>query len=240
MLDRYKKSDETSYSLGTTLTIELLIKKPDKVKMVYVHSKAIRNNTFNQIEVLCRDNAIPLVENDKVFNKVSEKENCYVIGVFYKYIAAINNENNHLVLVNPSNSGNLGTILRSMVGFGLSDLAIIKPGSDVFDPKTLRASMGAFFNIRFSYYSTIDDYLQTISQREVFPFMLEARSCLGTFAYPEKYSLIFGNEATGLDDSFSAIGNPVRIAHHHTIDSLSLPIAVSIALYEFTKSKHID
>lgn len=57
-------------------------------------------------------------------------------------------DGNHVVLVNPSNAGNLGTIIRSCIGFGVEDIAIILPAVDLFDPKTIRASMGAKAKIR--------------------------------------------------------------------------------------------
>lgn len=238
MINRYKKNDETSYTLGTTLTIELLRKRIEQVRMVYLHSKTVKNETIEMVIRLCENNKIPIVENDKVFTKLSEKENCFVIGVFDKYESNLDFSNSQLVLVNPSNSGNLGTIIRSMVGFGVFDLAIIRPGSDVFDPKTIRASMGALFRVRFRYFTSMAEYLDSISDRNVYPFMLEAQTILGTDQYPGRFSLVFGNEATGLDPSFLGIGIPLRIAHLDTIDSLNLTSAVSIALYEFTKAYH--
>jgi len=116
MINRYKKSDELSYALGTTLTIELLRKKIEHVKMVYLHSKTVKNETIEMIIQMCEGEKIPVVENDKVFTKLSEKENCFVIGIFKKYAADIDPVKSHLVLVNPANSGNLGTIIRTMAG----------------------------------------------------------------------------------------------------------------------------
>ena len=52
------------------------------------------------------------------------------------------------------------------------------------------------------------------------------------------YSLIFGNEATGLPDDYSDFCESVIIPHTNNIDSLNLPIASSIAMYEFTKENY--
>ena len=49
----------------------------------------------------------------------------------------------------------------------------------------------------------------------------------------ESISLIFGNEATGLDDSFAHIGTSIIIKHTDRIDSLNLTIAAGIAMYQF-------
>ena len=49
------------------------------------------------------------------------------------------------------------------------------------------------------------------------------------------FALIFGNEGSGLDQSFLKLGTPIIIKHSKNIDSLNLPISVSMAIYEFTK-----
>ncbi|MBR6484690.1 MAG: TrmH family RNA methyltransferase, partial [Clostridiales bacterium] len=67
------------------------------------------------------------------------------------------------------------------------------------------------------------------------PFMLDGSVLLQKTEIKEPCSLIFGNEATGLPKVFSKVGQPVRIEHTDNIDSLNLPIAASIALYEATK-----
>ena len=68
--------------------------------------------------------------------------------------------------------------------------------------------------------------------------MLQAKVNLSTItSLNGNYSLVFGNEATGLPREFLNIGTPVIINHSDKIDSLNLPIAVSITLYEFTKER---
>jgi TrmH family RNA methyltransferase len=61
--------------------------------------------------------------------------------------------------------------------------------------------------------------------------MLDGSTRLQETKIEVPYSLIFGNEATGLPEAFADIGQPVRIEHTDNIDSLNLPIAASIALY---------
>jgi TrmH family RNA methyltransferase len=137
------------------------------------------------------------------------------------------------LLVNPSNAGNLGTILRSAAAFGIDDVAIISPAVDVYDPKTVRSSMGALFHLNVCYYDTLEAYQMDVSQRHYYPFMLKATETLKKVNPLYPCTLVFGNEATGLDDSYLALGTPVIIQHTHNVDSLNLPIAVSIALYQF-------
>ena len=240
-MKKYKKSDLESYTLGTTLTLELLNKKIEYVKRVYIHSKQEHNDAYNKIIKICNDNKIEVIYSDKIINTLSDKENCYVIGVFQKYEMNLTKNTNHVVLVNPSNMGNLGTIIRSSVGFNIHDIAIIRPGVDMFDPKVVRSSMGAIFNINIRYFDSFDDYYKEFNNRNFYPFMLKAKESLQTIKKSDEvFSLIFGNEGAGLPDTFLQVGTPVIIKHTKDIDSLNLDNAVAIALYEFTKNNYDD
>lgn len=233
-IKRYKKGDFQSYTLGTTLTIELLKQKPEICKIVYLHPDLIGEGKDRIIE-LCNRNDIQYEVNSKVFNILSQKENCFAIGVFDVFTCELSKATNHVVLVNPSNTGNLGTIMRSMCGFGIKDLAIITPAVDIFDPNAVRSSMGALFNIRFKHFSTFEDYMRYIGERTYYPFMLQASTNMSETKFDTPSSLVFGNESSGLPKEFLNIGKPLIIRHSNEIDSLNLSIACSIALYEYTK-----
>lgn len=155
---------------------------------------------------------------------------------FRKFESGLDKDSSHIVLVNPSNAGNMGTIMRSALGFGMNRMAIIRPAVDAFDPKVVRASMGAIFSTEFVYFDSFDEYMKKYGDRELYPFMLDAKIKLHDVKPQGKFSLIFGNEATGLPHEFSKIGKSVIIPHSDRIDSLNLPIAASIAMYEATKA----
>ena len=156
---RYRKEDSVSYSLGITLTFELLKFKTEYVNRVFVHSAMKQGDTLDKLLKLCEDSDIEVVYADKIFNVLSQKDNCYVIGEFRKFESGLDKDSSHIVLVK---------------------LHDVKPQG--------------------------------------------------------KFSLIFGNEATGLPHEFSKIGKSVIIPHSDRIDSLNLPIAASIAMYEATKA----
>ncbi len=235
---RYRKEDSVSYSLGLTLTFELLKYKAEYVRKIYVHSAMKPGDTLDKLTVLCKDARIDMVYTDKIFHVLSGKENCYVIGEFSKFAGNLCIEESHVVLVNPSNAGNMGTIMRSALGFGIRQIAIVRPAVDAFDPKTVRASMGAVFSIDFKYFDSFSDYMKQFEEgRELYPFMLDAKKRIYDICPHGVFSLIFGNEATGLPEQFADIGTSVVIPHSNKIDSLNLPIAASIAMYEATKGR---
>ena len=233
---KYKKDDEFSYCLGATLAVEAINSSDAKVECVYYNAKTSEELTL-KFSKLCSAKNVKFELNNKIFNALSDKENCYIIAKFKKFEKQIKSGYPHIVLVNPSNMGNLGTIIRSSLGFNVKDIAIIKPAVDLFDPKTIRASMGALFNARVQYFDSIEEYMQKFKNYKCYPFMLKAKSDLRNVKDIDlsHTALIFGNEATGLDDKFLNIGESVIIKHSNSIDSLNLQTAVSIALFHFTK-----
>ena len=208
----YKKDAEYSYTLGAFPTIELLKTRPEEVLEVYVHSTFTDVKT---IEDLTKPYKIPVIRQDKVINKLSDKENCFVVGILKKYQDTLQPDSSHVVLVNPSNMGNMGTIIRTAIGFGIKNLAIISPGVDVFHPKTIRASMGALFRINCQYFNSFEEYEAAYPKHEVFCFMLNATRQLtvNNCPKPELFSLVFGNEATGLD--YSAVRRGRFFKYHN-------------------------
>ncbi len=235
---KYKKDQPTTYCLGTTLTMEALRFKKEHVKKVYISPKQKRDETYEKLISLCIESKIQVIENnEKIFRELSEKDNCMVIGEFEKFYSPLSKGKNHVVLVNPSNLGNLGTIFRSCFGFYIEDVAIITPAADAFDPKTIRASMGAIFHLNITLYPDFASYQSDYPKHHCYPFMLQASTLLKDAETLLPWSLVFGNEAKGLDHSFLEIGSPLLIPQNKGLDSLNLDNAVSIGLYEFSRKK---
>lgn len=228
----YKKNFDYSYSFGAFPTIELIKARPEKVIKVFT-SGSYRE--MDELSSLCEKRNIELEVNDKAVLRLSPKESCLVIGVFKKYECELDPRFSHIALQNPGNMGNLGTIIRTMLGFGIHDLAVIGTGAYVLDPKAVRASMGAVFRIRFSHFENINDYSSAFGGRILYPFMLNGKLTLGEFSHEKgkPFTLIFGNESSGLDKSYADIGRSVVIKHSGEIDSLNLSVAAAIAMYEF-------
>lgn len=230
----YKKNSSYSYSLGAFPTYELLLSKPEMVIKVLVHSSY---SDTHSLKKLCARHDIPVEINDKLIGRISDKDNCYVAGIFEKYSCTLSKDRPHIVLVNPSNMGNLGTIIRTIVGFGLYDIAIILPGADIYNPKSVRSSMGALFKLNFQLFDSFDEYRKQYDKHDIYTFMInEDRTVnIKDCSKSKLFSLVFGNEASGLDDSFLNIGTSVMIPQSPDVDSLNLTIAVGVGVYTFTQ-----
>lgn len=230
----YKKDFSYSYTEGVFPTVELVECAPESVVRIITSSKGVNNSGVALLKEKCCALNIPFSVDDNTIARICPKGSVMAVGIFKKYQKELNTKNKHIVLVNPADMGNFGTIVRTAAAFSFFDIAVIEPAADYFDPKAIRASMGAFFRVRVHSFNSFEEYINTAGKRDFYPFMLKGRDLEGF--EPEKScnrpcSLIFGNESRGLDDSYLEVGTPLCIRHLDTVDSLNLTIAAGIAMH---------
>lgn len=232
MLKSYNKSLAYTYSVGVYPSLELLQNRPKDVAKVVVDARGKENTGLQKILELCDKLGVTTEVSPATVQKIAKSENAYCLGVVNKYLCDLEQGENHLVLVNPSDMGNLGTIIRTALAFDVVNLAIIKPACDIFDPKVIRASMGALFKIRFAYFDTFADYVdsQNRSENNLYTFRTNGDVELADCGFKQPFSLIFGNEGSGLPEEFESIGDGVKIPQSNSVDSLNLSVAVGIVL----------
>ena len=79
--------------------------------------------------------------------------------------------------------------------------------------------------------------MEQFPQHQIYTFMLKGKHYLHDIHEKPNgpFSLVFGNEATGLPDRFLDYGESVLIKHSGEIDSLNLSIAFGIAAHTFSQ-----
>lgn len=230
-LKHYKKDSGISYAEGVFATLELLEARPEAVLTVVLSSRAEPNEGAVKIRRLCTERGIRVEVDDRTIERISPRASHLALAAFRTYEAHLDPAADHVVLVEPADMGNLGTIARTMVAFGCRNLALVRPAVDAFDPKAVRASMGALFRLSFAYFDSFDEYAHAFP-RPVVAFMTDGRVSLRDAAFASPCSLVFGNESSGLSPRFHEIATSVSIPQTADVDSLSLPTAVAVALYE--------
>ncbi len=239
-LKRYRSDFLHSYCPGVFPTLELLQQRLDLVQAVLLDSKGDQNRGVEKIKRICNQNQIKIIQNDKLVRKLSKRGNTYAIGVFRKEKSRLDQSSNHLVLVNPSGMGNLGTIMRTMLGFGFKDLAVIEPAADPFDPRAVRASMGSLFYLRIATYSAFSDYWGSYAAHNLYPLMTSGDQILPSVQFTPPYTVIFGEEASGLTADFAQYGTAVCIPQQNEIDSFNLAVSVGVTLYQAAQTGKIS
>lgn len=235
-LEPYRHGLDYSYALGIFPSIECLRACPQNCRRLLVHRAGQNSEGVQKLAEHCEAAGIRVEFADRAIERIAKKENCFAAMVFEKFERPVDSSSPHVVLHNPSDRGNLGTILRAALGFGFLNIAIIRPAVDMFDPQVIRSSMGAMFSLRVRHFDDFDAYYREQSERALYPFMLRGAIPLSEAvkSVPERYALVFGNEATGLPDSFSTLGTGVIIPHSERIDSLNLSVAAGIGMYAFS------
>ncbi len=234
-LEAYSRKLSYSYALGVFPSLMLMEAQPQRVQRLLLHPDGLKNEGVEKLRRRCAELGVREEMAERVLRRESKKDNCFAGLVFEKFESVLDESACHAVLCQISDSGNLGTAMRSLLGFGIRDVALIRPCVDVFEPHALRASMGAFYKLRVHTYDRFDDYRREHPERRLYPFMLDGAIPLNEAARSAKppYSLVFGNEQTGLPAEFASLGQSVMIPQSAEIDSLNLAVAVSVGSYTF-------
>ena len=238
-LEPYSRKLDYSYQLGVYPALALLESRPEWALRLLLDPRGLENEGVVLLRRRCGELGIREEMAERVLRRESKKDNCFAGLVFAKRAVSLDPSADHAVLCQISDQGNAGTAMRSLLGFGIRNVAFIRPCVDVFDPHVLRASMGAFFRLNVKTYDCFEDYRSEHPRRALYPFMLDGaiplEAAAGQAVSP--WSLVFGNEQTGLPASFARLGQSVLIPQSAQIDSLNLAVAVSIGAYAFTRPR---
>ena len=236
-LESYDKSLDYSYAPGIFPATECLKNAPERCLRLLLSSASEKSEGAQHLRAQAEALGVRTEIADRALERISKKENCFAAMVYRKAEGVFYADSPHIVLHHPSDSGNMGTILRTALGFGLRNVAVIRPAVDSDDPRVTRASMGAAFSLGVRHFDSFEAYREEFPDRQLFPFMLTGavplQEAVARVAGP--FSLIFGNEASGLPDAFAEMGVSTLIPHSGKIDSLNLAIAAGIGMYAFTQ-----
>ncbi|MBC9811254.1 RNA methyltransferase [Crocinitomicaceae bacterium CZZ-1] len=139
-----------------------------------------------------------------------------------------------LALDEVQDPGNMGTIMRLADWFGVKKIICSRTTVDVYNPKVIQASMGAFLRVQVEY-TDLKPYFQK-TQLPVFGALLEGENIYKTTVQPEGI-LLMGNEGNGISEELrSFISHPVSIPKRGGAESLNVSIATGILLSEFFRN----
>jgi TrmH family RNA methyltransferase len=233
-LKPYSADLSYSYAPGVFPSLQLMLNCPERAQRLLLSEKA-QGEGVEKLREICRQHHVREEVADKALSRISGKQNCFAAVVFEKWQSDLKTDAPHVVLHHPMDEGNLGTIQRTLLGLGIEDLAIIRPAADVFDPKVVRATMGAVFSLRVKQYEDFTLYRAEHPGHALYPFMLDGSVMLeeAVSHVQHPFTLVFGNEGSGLPPEFAEMGQAVRIPHNDKIDSLNLSIAAGIGAYAF-------
>lgn len=177
--------------------------------------------------------------SNKEFLKVSSTKNPQgIAGVFEMPIQPLkqNLEKIVVALENISDPGNVGTILRSCDWFGVKNVLLSESCADIYNPKVLRASMGAVFNLRIEAEIDLISRITDLKKENYTTCYADMNGIdYRTISKSEKMVITFCNEAFGPSGKLKDVcDNSITIPKKGNIDSLNVAAAAAVILSQLT------
>lgn len=191
---------------------------------------------------LLSDRQIPLeTVSDHVMEAMSDTKTpqgvlCVMRQMHYGLEDMLRSESPRLVLLeNLQDPGNLGTILRTAEGAGISGVLLNEGCVDIYNSKTIRATMGSLFRVPFLYMEEIGPVLERIRKRgiPIYGAALSDSRSYDALSYKNGCVFMIGNEAKGLSRELLEQGDAaVHIPMEGNVESLNAAVAAAILMYE--------
>ncbi len=138
-----------------------------------------------------------------------------------------------LVLDNVRDPGNVGTILRTAEATGTDAVVLSKGCADAYDPKVVRAGMGAQLRLPLFPNATWSDIAAFVQGKQCLLADAEGQATPWTLQWNQPTALMVGNEAHGASpEAWELADRTVRLPMAEDVESLNVAIATAVFLFE--------
>lgn len=184
--------------------------------------------------------------SDKVFSHVSDTKTpqgilCVMRQKKTKLEEIFAQKPEHLMILdNLQDPGNLGTIVRTAEGAGVSGIILSKDCVDIYNPKTIRSTMGSIYRMPFLYVEDLENTIEEVKKQDikVYAAHLQGKNNYDEENYKTGCAFLIGNEGNGLRDEIAKKADIwVKIKMHGEVESLNAAIASSILMFEVCRQR---
>lgn len=177
---------------------------------------------------------------DDIFDAISPVKNSAGIAFVIDYDPSETLETidrDTILLDRVQDPGNIGTILRTAVAAGVKSV-VLSPGcANVWSPQTLRAGMGAQFNLDIYQNAELADLIRQ-SAVPVYATSLEATKSIYDIDLTGQSAWLFGNEGQGVSSELlAACTETVIIPQSANIESLNVAMSATVCLFEQVRQR---
>lgn len=247
--DRKQRQKNSLYRFdGVKLMCEAIIKGVN-IEFLLISESGygaviLRSRELYSVDLLSLGHRI-VVTSDAVFEKISEENSPEGVITVARYdserhkdcgdIRASDDER-ILVLESVRDPGNVGAILRSAAAFSVDRVIIGKDCADIYNSKTIRASMGSVFSMKIDRVDSVSETVAGLrgAGRRVFASALDERAArLGEVEFKKGDCVVIGNEGHGLTkETVEACDATVYIPMSDNVESLNAAVAASVLMWE--------
>lgn len=140
-----------------------------------------------------------------------------------------------MVLENLQDPGNLGTILRTGEGAGVTGIILSADTVDIYNPKTIRSTMGSIYRMPFCYAENLGRVIGELKRRGITVYAAHLKGTKDYDApdYRKGCGFLIGNEGNGLTEELAAQADEyIRIPMCGRVESLNAAVASAVLMYE--------
>lgn len=192
---------------------------------------------------LCRESGGEIIIlSESAFAKISVDE--APDGIAFAAETVDNTENcfngeRIVILDSVRDPGNVGTIIRSAAAFGF-DRVILCSCADIYNPKTVRATMGALFKMNFTVTGDLCNIAESLKRehrRIIAAALGESALTLGISPLLASDCVVIGNEGHGVsEETLAFCTDVIKIPMTDKTESLNAAIAASVIMWEQSKA----
>ncbi len=224
-----------------------------QVREVYVTDRFVNSASEDDKEILWRYGAEPV--SDEVMKKMSDTQTPQgVLAVVSQYhytkeevLEGYNKDNEGalplmLVLENIQDPGNLGTMLRSGEGAGVTGVILSKGCADIYNPKVVRSTMGSIFRVPFIYVEDVPGMLKELKNSGIHTYAahLKGQKNYDEFDYTLPTAFLIGNEGNGLTkETADAAETYVLIPMKGEVESMNAATSSAILTFEASRQRRV-
>lgn len=233
-LKKNRKEEHAFVAEGHKLVGDLLGHFPSKL-LVATHAWLERNPGMKADEII-------EVTQEELTRASLQKAPQEVLAVFeqptYEMDASVVSQNLCLALDDVQDPGNLGTIIRLADWFGIEHIFCSQGTVDVYNPKTIQATMGALARVKL-HYCHLPSFIASLKDTPVYGTFLDGENMYGK-NLSEHGLIVMGNEGNGISDEVGKLVNerlyiPNYPPQRETSESLNVAIATSVICAEFRR-----
>lgn len=135
--------------------------------------------------------------------------------------------------------GNMGTIIRTAEGAGVTGILISSDSVDPYSPKVVRATMGALFRMKLCISTDLKEDISLLKEKGITVF---GTHLSGKEFYDEDFRIpsafLIGNEGKGLkDDVAETADRLLRIPMKGRVESLNAGVSAAVVMYEVLRQR---
>ena len=246
---KYRRMEGLFRFDGIKLFDEAAMNNADIRYVILSESQSEKNKAFVENKLMAWGERIGLyIVSDDVFSKLTDEnspEGIITVCAFLKNIVSVEQPNEFaksikngsiLMLESVRDVGNLGTIVRSAKAFGIDSLIISSDCADLYNPKTIRAAMGALFTQKIYVFDDITKAITSLKKEGAHIYAAALKrdaKKLGSVELKRGDAILIGNEGHGIsEEAITVCDECLFIPMEEGSESLNASIAASICIWE--------